>query len=76
MRGPTLALAIYAAASAYALILDGCSSPAAKRAEAAGGYAAQQLACVDRYEDRASIDVCRAKVREAWALDAGSDGAR
>jgi hypothetical protein len=49
--------------------------PADSKVEAAAGYAAQQLACVDTYADKHNIDACRAKVRAAWAVtDAGKDG--
>lgn len=48
--------------------------PVDKQLAAASGFEAQQLACVDRYDDRASIDACRAKVRAAWVTDAGKDG--
>lgn len=43
--------------------------PVDKQLEAASGYEAQQMACVERYADRASIDRCRSRVKAAWALD-------
>lgn len=55
-----------------ARFLFGCF-PEAKEVAAASGYEAQQMACVDRYADKASIDACRDKVKAAWASDAGKD---
>ncbi|MBA2683257.1 MAG: hypothetical protein H0U66_02025 [Gemmatimonadaceae bacterium] len=55
-----------------ARLVAGCV-PADPKAEAATGYAAMQLACVDTYADKHNIDACRAKVRAEWAVDAGGD---
>jgi len=48
--------------------------PEVKSVEAAAGYEAQQLACVDRYADRANIDACRSKVKAAWAKGCADAG--
>jgi len=48
--------------------------PADKQIEAAGGYAAQQYACIDRYATKENIDRCRDAVKRAWATDGGKDG--
>lgn len=54
-----------------------CVGAVARRLEAAASYEAQQLACVDRNPDRASIDACRARVRAAWSpSDAGIEADR
>lgn len=50
----------------------GCAA-ADPKVEAAAGFAAQQLACVDNNADKPAIDACRAKVRAEWAVDAGGD---
>lgn len=47
----------------------------AKEVLAAGGYEAQQMRCVEQYATKADIDRCRAKVKLAWLVDAGSDAA-
>lgn len=59
-------------------IIGHCTAcfPADKQVEAAGGYEAQQLACVDRFGTKPEIDACRDKVKAAWATDAGKDGAK
>lgn len=59
-------------ALACARLTLGCT-PAAGPAEAGAGFAVQQLACVDNNETKPAIDACRARVRSAWATDAGSD---
>jgi len=47
----------------------------AKQIEAASGYEAQQMSCIDQYARRADIDACRARVKAAWStVDAGSEG--
>lgn len=51
------------------VVLVGCASH--RTAEANSTYAADQLACVDKSETKAEADACRAKVREAWHVDAG-----
>lgn len=60
------------------LALAACAAPttAEKTVSAAALYEEQQRACVSQYSDTASIDACRAKVRAAWATDAGKDGAQ
>lgn len=49
-------------------------TPEAKQAEAATGFLAQQMRCIEQYADREHIDVCRERVRATWAFDAGKDG--
>ncbi len=51
-------------------------TPSQKSTAAAALYEEQQRACVDQYADTAHIDACRAKVKAAWATDAGKDGAQ
>jgi len=46
--------------------------PVDKQIEAAGGYEAQQMRCVDHYANRVDIDRCRDRVKAAWATDAGN----
>lgn len=66
------------AATGFALLAGQACFPADKKIEAAAGYEAQQARCVERYDNRASIDACRARVRAAWStdgsVDAGDDG--
>ncbi len=69
-------VAISLACFAALFVVAKCTAcfPADKTIEAAGGYEAQQLACVDRYATRPEIDACRNKVKAAWAAgDAGGD---
>ncbi len=56
------------------LLLSIACTPADRVPEAAAGYEAQQMACVDRYATRGEIDRCRAKVKAEWATvpDAGT----
>jgi hypothetical protein len=56
-----------------AVLVGGCTPAETKAVEADLGYSAQQAACVDRNATREAIDACRAKVRAAWAKDAGKD---
>jgi hypothetical protein len=56
----------------FARCLAGCLTDEMHKDVAGGLFAAQQNACVDKYADRASIDACRARVRAAWAVDAGT----
>lgn len=68
------AFAILVAATCVARLAAGCFEQP-KQIEAAAGYEAQQMRCVEQYADRASIDACRAKVKAAWLVtDAGSEG--
>src|SRR5882724_10389101 len=57
------------------LIIAHCAGcfPVDKQIEAAGGYEAQQMRCVDHYANRVDIDRCRDRVKAAWATDAGKD---
>lgn len=59
-----------------ACTLVACGSPEAKRAEAAGSYAAQQKACIDDNYFREDIDACRDRVKADWRKrsDAGAEG--
>lgn len=57
-----------------ARVLPGCLPADIQKDTAAGLYEAQQLACVDKYADKPSIDKCRARVRASWVVDAGSEG--
>ncbi len=59
-----------------ARILLGCSPAELPEVAAASGYEAQQMACVDQYATKVDIDACRAKVKAAWATDAGKDSAK
>lgn len=56
------------------LVSVACSSPDAKRAEAASTYAGQQAACISENKTRETIDACRDKVKAAWSPDAGAEG--
>ncbi len=56
-----------------ARVLPGCIVPGIERETVAGLYEAQQLACVDKYADKPSIDKCRARVKASWVVDAGSE---
>lgn len=48
--------------------------PADKKIEAAAGYEAQQMRCVEKFSTKAEIDHCRMEVKLAWsATDAGGD---
>lgn len=65
------------------LSLAACPSPSkgsddasTKRAEAASGYAAQQMDCVKKYSTKEEIDSCRDKVKAAWSVDAGMEGGK
>lgn len=57
-----------------ARIAVGCFPADIAKDTAAGLYEAQQLACVDKYADKPSIDKCRARVKASWAVDAGREG--
>lgn len=66
-------------------LLAGCSPAQVKADEAQAGYLAQELRCVDQYNDKPSTDECRAQVRARWhaaqgitetTADAGKDGAK
>lgn len=75
-----LALALVFAALVV-IALEGCVSTEAKQAAADTDYAAEQLACVDKFQTRVEIDSCREGVRIRWGvsqtvakrLDAGAD---
>ncbi len=74
LRAVAIVLAIIGVMFALGFLHVGCF-PAAKEVEAALGYEAQQMRCVDQYAKRADIDRCRARVAAAWApADAGAEG--
>lgn len=69
----SLSLSLLTAGSSLAE--SGCTPGLIPKEEAAAGYEAQQMACVDKYAIRGDIDRCRARVKAAWATvpDAGVD---
>jgi len=73
-----MAVVLYSVAIVLSAIAGsaGCIIPGIERETAAAVYEAQQLACVDKYADRPSIDRCRARVKANWATDAGKDADR
>jgi hypothetical protein len=68
----TFVAAAYVAAGLIIVDVTACF-PEMRKVEAAAGYEAQHVACVDRYNDRKTIDLCRARVRAAWLIDAATD---
>ena len=68
-----LTLALFA----WGCLLGACSAQQ-KQEAAKDAYLAQQMDCVKKFDTRAEIDACRARVREAWGLapDAGKDGSK
>ncbi|MCL2724772.1 MAG: hypothetical protein FWD69_10085 [Polyangiaceae bacterium] len=56
-----------------AMAAQACGTSASRDA-ASAGYLAQQLECVDYATTLAESRECRAKVREAWGVDAGAEG--
>lgn len=77
MKDPHYVLAfMFTAAIGIAYALIGCGASMTPSESAGAGYAAQHMACVDTYADKHNIDACRAKVRAAWGVEAGTDGFR
>jgi len=75
---PPLSVLAFIVASFPPLLLLGCSGcgGASTKEAANASYLAQQLECVDKAETSTEADACRARVREAWGVDAVDGGAQ
>ena len=58
---------------AYILVAAAGCFEQPKHIAAAAGYEAQQMRCIEKHNDKESIDKCRDGVKRAWATDASVD---
>jgi hypothetical protein len=57
---------------AYILVAAAGCFEQPKQIAAAAGYEAQQMRCIEQYNDKESIDKCRERVKKAWSTDSGT----